>query len=1358
MNLNKNVKKKVYILLILATFLLSGLIAGWMLNDSINNESHPYGLPNDADPIIFTSDIDEIINGSGIDQKVRVYMENQSSIYNNFEFFDVSAPSDTAFLTYGDFNFTFQNNFTTDHAIEDHSALEDNFELENYRLFEMDTSNSNLTEEDQSFTPDMQRLTDDDPTNYVLGVYSDTTNKRVNLTLDADYTGQTTSFDGEDIEFNRSKILGFSIRVNCTIDQSSAASNANLSIQIKDPTNGWLYIMDPVLITKGSGQLITESFINENLKYITDENITSFRFIFNNTLLDFTTNLYELDVNPIYGFEIPITNSNELALEFDLKGNSSEIHGVYAWIRTLNTTAADDAKITISLYDANGTIARTQSKLSTKSIIPDSSSLLAQQDFDNYKGDELAFFDLPDVANLPLSNYYVVIESNVSEEIYSLVVIPQASDNDFGDKEIEHILLNGTISTDTWTYQNYDASTFKINVTRGYMPSDFETDGFINLTIDGISLQNKVNPNVNKSDETWGLGRWISTFTNYVPSNADPNFEVFLEWNTSITSGFNFNVTSYYVIAYHEANATATYEIEDYGTPKWTLNYTYDSAAAIFDTWNFTEFWFTYDDYNTAIELIDPNFESILGNTSGESQIADTPSLDKVVINNNTITLVDGIYSLRLDSFNAMSKITSYINYIGELLESRGFMHGDNMSIQADIRGAGSIAPTNGEVNATLYFPNGTIFKTDSDTSGVRTADKSLLSFTFGEDILLQVNESIPTYGKYQLGMIWGNGSLIGAAKIPIYIDYYNISFGNFSYIPELQQNLLEVKTVEKIGEFDEISPYNLHVASINKTTQFPADFYSFNNSDINQKYTHEISGYQLEVNLKEVLQNESIINPNEEIKFKVILENLDPIFEVDLKVAINLVSSNDEEWIINNGTTSLQTLDQSGSNNSIKEFDLTFSIPALTPEGYWQGLTAPIRQGGAKTIVTIYLEDEIIGTYNAPDIALLVNKTEAELEGTILSVKSSQTQAPALLHLFERDKCLYPPENTTFIANIIDENYISTYEVINSSYQLLPISEFTNIVINPQNPLNGSQFNLKATLQDEFGELLSNKPVICQYFNGSTWVNITSPQASTDVNGEVSFQIDTEQLTIPSIELQLQLTWEGNNTILNTSKTITVNLVEPTNEVLFFAQFINDQIHQGDDGYLRIFIQNQGTSPIKITNILFLQQISSKYYSYELVYLPVYTIIQQEALKLRSLNPGESTILDLAINFENPPANPLTFAIQLKAENLETNEIFSTQQLLSVSFLTPEYSDVFYNNFIIFMIALLILIWIIALFYSFRLKRKIETPKGEMAKKKEKPKKGKYVKVSELPKEKEPKPERTTDLDSLLEEEGLED
>ena len=134
-------------------------------------------------------------------------------------------------------------------------------------------------------------------------------------------------------------------------------------------------------------------------------------------------------------------------------------------------------------------------------------------------------------------------------------------------------------------------------------------------------------------------------------------------------------------------------------------------------------------------------------------------------------------------------------------------------------------------------------------------------------------------------------------------------------------------------------------------------------------------------------------------------------------------------------------------------------------------------------------------------------------------------------------------------------------------------------------------------------------------------------------------------------------------------------------------------------------------------------------------------------------------------------------------------NEITDEELTFQVSKLFEIYDvqlvDYFLNLFTLIMISLFILIWVIMYFYVKKTIKRIETPYEEPEKRKQR--KGRYVSVSELPKEKIPetqpidstekkskkrkkkkkqkKPEAekkdkspSTDLDSLLEEKGLKD
>jgi len=163
-----------------------------------------------------------------------------------------------------------------------------------------------------------------------------------------------------------------------------------------------------------------------------------------------------------------------------------------------------------------------------------------------YLGDGLSYFEFntANTADLKLYNYFIVIKSNRSEGIYSLVTLPRVTFGD-PDQRTDHQLKkttdNGlswsnarkTVETTSYTSEQLDASLFKINVTRGYMPSDFIMSEGDKLNIQDMPLENRVinsYPYNESSYLTWGLGRWINNFTVPITSDSFNNFTVFVKY------------------------------------------------------------------------------------------------------------------------------------------------------------------------------------------------------------------------------------------------------------------------------------------------------------------------------------------------------------------------------------------------------------------------------------------------------------------------------------------------------------------------------------------------------------------------------------------------------------------------------------------------------------------------------------------------------------------------------------------------------------------------------------------------------------------------------------------------------------
>ncbi len=627
------------------------------------------------------------------------------------------------------------------------------------------------------------------------------------------------------------------------------------------------------------------------------------------------------------------------------------------------------------------------------------------------------------------------------------------------------------------------------------MPSDFIYNSTNTLKIQDMTslpienLEISAYPYNESSYLTWGLGRWTNTFTIPLENNSANEFEVYLQWNKSVIEGFKFNVT-YAIKAYWIEGAPAFYNATYNENPEWAVMYDFDGNNSKFNNWDFFEFWFVYPNFMNAHNLTNPNGEELLSLLEQESIVSDNPSKFKLVIN-ETYSSLNGSYTLNLTSYNFINQIHSYINYNGILSETNGFMYGDNISVSVDIQDQNLNAPISGDANVTLFYPNGTIYPGAKLIDSTGYVDASVLSYDFNNETILDLTDAVTVFGEYKLGIFWLNGSALGAKKITLYIDSYDLDLYNLTYSSNLETNVL-------IGEINNkvFQNYTMLIASINDTTGIPTpNFYAINNSDVNQEYSYNFGGQDLSILLESFLQSEDILNPNEIVNFKTIIQNTHPFLPVDVKIDIELISFINEDWIIAENTSNTVALNFSGHPDDSYEFDVNLTIPNLDiATQTWMGVNAPVRLGGAKTIITLYIEDVVVGIYNSPKFSLLSNKTSDNYDGHILGLTiSEEITSRSILYEFERDECLYFPDNSSFLVNIIDKNYVSSYRQFNEEFSIKLNSKFTNITFEPYTPIKGQSINFSSTLATEFGEVLSNKSVILEYFDSSSWIEIAT-------------------------------------------------------------------------------------------------------------------------------------------------------------------------------------------------------------------------------------------------------------------------
>lgn len=1361
----KEIKRISFITFFIAIIFLSSILVLNNINLPLSNKIDNTSNEGVLDEIGLNSNLNlsDTITGPGVDQEVRIYVNNESKNLNdNQEFFEIpSLASEEMVLTYGNFSFSFQNNYTTDYVIEDDDALYP----EDFIAFDFNSSNSDITYHNGSRNSGgLVELTDGNPG---TSINIDSTNRVINFTISANFTN--TEFEIENrgyVQFNRTKILALISTLVFQLNDS-----ADLTVRIKDflqPT--WKEVITSRSINSSLGtQELKEHYINENLNFINLSNICDIQFIFERLDVgEFNALLYEYDLQSTHAFDLPITNKSYVALEFDLKGRESAVNGLNIWIRTLNLTEATDTHFNITLYRSNTTVERTEDNLLNINLGPDYNDQIDNIMLDSYTGDNYSYFkfNLIKTGKLNLSNYFIVIKSNNSKQVYSLVTLPHFG---YGDKKVEHQLKttndNGinwknaekSIETDNLAYPSgqLDASLFMLNVTRGYMPSDFNISGTYNLTIQDLPIEDleiSTAPYNDSSYLTWGVGQWIHNFTTPISDGGSNSFTVYLLWDKTNIKGFEFNV-SYSVNAYWIENASAIYSATYNSNPEWIFNYTKNNENPNFNNWTFFEFWFIYPDFLNAQNLTKPVDQEILWRLSGQSRLARDSSKYKLILP-ESIANISGDYLLNLSSYNFINQMYSYINYNGTLWETNGFMYGDNISIAVEIQDHNFKAPRSGDVNATLFYPNSTRFIGATLNSSEGIIDESILFYDFGNRTILNFTNNLTIFGEYHLGFFWFNGSAIGCKEITLYLDTYKAELYNFEYYSSINKNILDGK-IENVYQ-----KYTSLIASVNETTGISRpDFYPINDLDINTQLVYEIGGFKIPILIDKFKQSQNVLNPNEIINVKTTIQNLfeigDPGDPVNVKINVKLISFANEEWIIAENTTDNIFLEPAGFPDDTYEFDVNLKIPDLNvTTNVWAGKNNPIRLAGAKTLITVFVDNNDIGTYETGHISLLSNEKSNIYDGHILGIKINKGMTTKnILNIFERDECLYSPYNTSFLVNIFDRNYVSSYEQCIKEFSLNLNSKFTNISINPNNPIKGQSFKISSILITEFGEQLIDKNVNYQYYNSSSWINLGSD--FTDSNGVTSFMIDTQQIDFEG-NLLIRLSWSGDN-INGVSKNVTINVIHQSNIISISINKNSALIYRNRIATMSITLRNIGDSNLRVLRNI----------SIEFNHALSYSIVAIDYLKLEQFSSGESTNLILEIDIGN--INNLEISISITAQNIITNETKTTTVEASFPLNDPPIYDYFIEYFIILVIAIFAIIWIGAIMYAWKTKKRIETPIEEPAKKK--PRREKYVPVSELKKPsppkkllkkkeepKEIKEKKETDLDSLLEERGLAD
>ena len=576
----KEIKGIILVIIFVGLIFFSNIPASSDLNPSSANREDLILFKEDKKDLPHSSSLNvtEFITGQGVNQTVRVYMNNKSSSINNPNgYFEIAAPADNANLSSGLFEFNFGNNFTTDYIVEDDNALyPDKSYLD---IYSFDSGVSNLTINEGTGDPVAvyTQLTDVDSDTYQN--ITSSTSGLVNFTISANFSGVSG--------FNRKDIIAFILDFKYGLNNT-----ADVTIKAKDffDTGDFKEILSLSDVNSTlSPHTIDELFANENFNFINESDSCLLQFIFDRSKFankGLNVSLYEFDWRSFRVLELNITNQNYIALEFQLLGLNSTVNGFYAWIRTLDKNLAQNTNLTITLCRANDTIS--ESQRSTPGLIePDLiSGEIYSRNITNYDNDTLFYFefDYSQTNNLNRSNYFIIINSNRSEAVYSIVTLPEG---DWGDQAepTDHYFLQTNDYGSSWSEARsplpkgsfqylpgsfkLDASQFRLNITRAYITSDFNNSLKIqekDILPDSITF-------ANAPDLEWGLGKWDNSFT-YPIGSVPSIFQINLTWNftETIIRGFKFDV-NYTVEAFSTENATATYFANYDLAPQWIFNY-----------------------------------------------------------------------------------------------------------------------------------------------------------------------------------------------------------------------------------------------------------------------------------------------------------------------------------------------------------------------------------------------------------------------------------------------------------------------------------------------------------------------------------------------------------------------------------------------------------------------------------------------------------------------------------------------------------------------------------------------------------------------------------------------------------------
>ncbi|MBN2157079.1 MAG: hypothetical protein JW776_13630 [Candidatus Lokiarchaeota archaeon] len=1298
-----------------------------------------------------STDLDVPWEGSGDPQTVRSYVQKTDSESNQVDDFNISTPTSPSAVYSSSMNFTILSDYETVHTFETDSVLDYPRSDENSRqnpgwTTSESTSTDSLIITDGTSTigsTGFTGLVDTNPNSY-LGLNSEFSppDNMVNITYSANFTNVPG--------FVKARTIGFRLIMDRIISRAVTATIYLTNIQ-----TGQLDLMKTQ--TWNDPDLIEEiTLTNTRLSYLNANNQVNITIVLSNSFNSFYVLYNDLKVEALIASETAISTTNYVAMEFDVQGIVN-VTGFFAWIRTLTPTLPN-SELAVKLYRANQTGTRS-TVVSTTQLNLEPELLMNSRIIDNYEGDEYAYIPFNadhSPIELNVSNYFVVLSANTSS-IYSVVTIPYSdSDGDATnqdpDQRVDHLFLRSSNGNPgTWSKVlvgggQVDAAPFAINLTRPWLPEEIDMK-IDDRAVKSYSLTTGIYAQT--SGYRWGLAKWNHIFETEIRDDAN-NITIPIEFNKSLTLNLVFNV-NYTAVVYNIESTITKFSVEFGDNPAWELNYTLNSA--IYTGWTLKNFSFVVPVDWSVTELLDENRNSILDDYE--------ESTEGNFVEYWILETENGIYSLYADSPNYVHEMKSYLHYEDHYWPTYGFMQGDNISVSMGIlnytKNSSEIFTGDSTVNLydpdnALLIPNELVDTTPDDTEAILINGKPVLLTHYQYDFenILNTTE-ITQMGKYSLVFKWNGGNELGYQIQPIFIMEYGVDIMNIAedlnkrvdvILSSIQRNLTSAST------------YNVSVFAINDTTGSSGD----GNYHINETLGWEYLDYGFDINLTHILVNESLFNPGEIIKVNLTFESFNLYWDNDLMINAQFVQSTNYDWIVMEQSTSFK-LGMVGSGTESNTIELEFTVPTD-----YKGINAPIRLNP----FVLKIQTEINGAKlndRIVDIVFpFIEKSETEFEGKIMMKSMIHHRPGPIGKIFSAEINRVEElvhSTATYLLQISDSYYVtcslSEYDTFNSK----PIAIFSDV--STVDLIWGSDFKLQGYLMDEFSQNIKNQTISVEVFNGSEWITFNQTDEKelvTEDNGFFTGTFDSN-IVSKSTNLKIKLTWMGNTTIFGTSTTLDFAMITYSDSIRIEIVNSTDQVFLKE--------KQENTLIFKITNI---GNSTLKDFAVDFAFPgTTFRIGDISYSSEKQLNPYEFFFIEYYVTIPaSYQENEGIIQVQVTCKNHDSNEVVQNSSSFELTVLTSSFLDNLDGFFkTLFFIGLIGLI-LGSTYFSWNTYKKLQKVPEKEKKEEKRPRRGRYVEVAKLQKQKPEdvveeseaitpeKEKETADLDDLLKEEGLED